>query len=29
MATANPLILTKFRAALQALYGERIERIVL
>jgi uncharacterized protein len=29
MATANPLILTKFRAALQALYGERIERVVL
>ena len=29
MATANPLVLTKFRAALQALYGERIERVVL
>lgn len=29
MATANPLILAKFRAALQALYGERIERVVL
>ena len=29
MATATPLILTKFRAALQALYGDRIERVVL
>ena len=29
MATANPLVLSKFRAALQALYGERIERVVL
>jgi predicted nucleotidyltransferase len=29
MATANPLILSKFRAALDALYGRRIERIVL
>ncbi|MBV5347741.1 nucleotidyltransferase domain-containing protein, partial [bacterium] len=29
MATANPLILSKFRAALDALYGERIERVVL
>jgi hypothetical protein len=29
MATANPLIPTKFRAALQALYGERIERVAL
>ena len=29
MATANPLILTKLRAALQELYGERIERVVL
>ncbi len=29
MATANPLILSKFRAALDTLYGKRIERIVL
>jgi predicted nucleotidyltransferase len=29
MATANSFILTKFRAALQELYGDRIERIVL
>ena len=29
MATANPFILTKFRAALKELYGDRIERIVL
>ena len=29
MATATPLILTKFRAALQELYGDRIERVVL
>jgi hypothetical protein len=29
MATANPLILTKFRAALDDLYGNRIERVVL
>lgn len=29
MATANPIILTKFRAALDALYGQRIERVVL
>lgn len=29
MATANPLILTKFRTALRKLYGDRIERIVL
>lgn len=29
MATANPFILTKFCAALQELYGDRIERIVL
>ena len=29
MATANPLVLTRFRAALKALYGDRIERIVL
>jgi len=29
MATANPLVLSKFRAALNELYGDRIERIVL
>jgi uncharacterized protein len=29
MATTNSLILSKFRAALDALYGERIERVVL
>jgi predicted nucleotidyltransferase len=29
MATANPLILSKFRAALDTLYGKRIERVVL
>lgn len=29
MATANPLVLAKFRAALDALYGNRIERVVL
>lgn len=29
MATANPLVLTKFRAALNQLYGDRIERVVL
>ncbi len=29
MATANPLILSKFRAALNDLYGNRIERVVL
>jgi len=29
MATANSLILSKFRAALDALYGKRIERVVL
>jgi uncharacterized protein len=29
MATANPLILSKFRAALDRLYGKRIERVVL
>jgi predicted nucleotidyltransferase len=29
MATANPIILTKFRTALQELYGDRIERVVL
>jgi len=29
MATANPLVLSKFRAALDALYGDRIERVVL
>ena len=29
MATANPIVLSKFRAALDALYGDRIERVVL
>lgn len=29
MATANPIVLTKFRAALDELYGDRIERVVL
>lgn len=29
MATTNPLILAKFRAALNDLYGNRIERVVL
>jgi len=29
MATANLFILTKFRAALKELYGDRIERVVL
>jgi predicted nucleotidyltransferase len=29
MMTANPLILSKFRAALDELYGSRIERVVL
>ncbi len=29
MATANPVILMKFRAALEGLYGDRIERVVL
>lgn len=29
MATANPLVLAKFRAALDELYGKRIERVVL
>ena len=29
MATANPLILKKFRAALDDLYGNRVERVVL
>lgn len=29
MAVANPLVLTKFRAALNELYGNRIERVVL
>jgi predicted nucleotidyltransferase len=29
MATANPVVLSKFRAALDALYGHRIERVVL
>jgi predicted nucleotidyltransferase len=29
MATANPVVLSKFRTALNSLYGNRIERIVL
>ncbi|MGH8547137.1 MAG: nucleotidyltransferase domain-containing protein [Methylococcales bacterium] len=29
MATVNPLILSKFRAALDEMYGNRIERVVL
>jgi predicted nucleotidyltransferase len=29
MATANPLVLAQFRAALGRLYGQRIERVVL
>lgn len=29
MMTANPHVLTKFRSALDALYGEQIERVVL
>jgi predicted nucleotidyltransferase len=29
METANPLVLAKFRAALNELYGNRIERVVL
>lgn len=29
MATANPIVLSKFRAALNELYGDRIERVVL
>jgi len=29
MATANPIVLAKFRAALDGLYGSRIERVVL
>jgi predicted nucleotidyltransferase len=29
METANPLVLAKFRAALNDLYGNRIERVVL
>jgi predicted nucleotidyltransferase len=29
MATANPIVLSKFRAALDAMYGNRIERAVL
>lgn len=29
MATADPIVLSKFRAALNALYGNRIERVVL
>ena len=29
MASANPLILTKFRVAIDGLYGNRVERVVL
>ena len=29
MTTANPIVLSKFRAALDTLYGDRIERVVL
>lgn len=29
MTTANPLVLSKFRAALDNLYGKRLERVVL
>ena len=29
MATVNPLVLSKFRSALNDLYGNRIERVVL
>jgi predicted nucleotidyltransferase len=29
MATADPTVLTKFRVALNELYGDRIERVVL
>ncbi|QFY41329.1 nucleotidyltransferase domain-containing protein [Candidatus Methylospira mobilis] len=29
MATANPIVLTQFRAALDGLYGNRVERVVL
>lgn len=29
MANANPLVLSKFRSALDTLYGKRIERVVL
>jgi len=29
MASSNPLILTKFRAAIDGLYGNRVERVVL
>jgi predicted nucleotidyltransferase len=29
MATANPIVLAKFRAALNEMYGDRIERVVL
>ncbi len=29
MATADPLVLSRFRAVLEALYGPRIERVVL
>ncbi len=29
MAAANPIVLAKFRAALDELYGDRVERVVL
>ena len=29
MASAHPLVLAKFRAALDALYGDRVERVML
>ena len=29
MTTANPVVLSKLRAALDTLYGERVERVVL
>ena len=29
MAAANPIVLVKFRAALDELYGDRVERVVL
>ena len=29
MPTVNPVVLSKFRAALDKLYGDRIERVVL
>lgn len=29
MASANPLVLSRFRAAIDSLYGSRVERVVL